>query len=234
MSNGQISRNFLPQWIITNTVSLPVSLALLVIFIFNYSVNGTKPVGYVGLAVAGAVVGLAQWLVLRKEVSRIGIWWILTNIPGLYVGIVVSFLLAWSTTSMLSDKVFGSAQILLGGFVGGTIGGAIGGAITGITQSFLLARRVLVTRLWIIWILSSTVAWAVAWSLGWAVGLLVSLSLIGGVIAPSLFEYVISFVFGVIFGIISGFLNGAITGNVLVWAMLKSRVASSSGDAHDN
>jgi len=229
MSNGQISRNFLPQWIITNTVSLPVSLALLVIFIFNYSVNGTKPVGYVGLAVAGAVVGLAQWLVLRKEVSRIGIWWILTNIPGLYVGIVVSFLLAWSTTSMLSDKVFGSAQILLGGFVGGTIGGAI----TGITQSFLLARRVLVTRLWIIWILSSTVAWAVAWSLGWAVALLVSLSLVGGVIAPSLFEYVISFVFGVIFGIIFGFLNGAITGNVLVWVILKSRATSSSGNARN-
>jgi len=243
MPNGQVSKRILRQWIIVNTVSLPVSLAIFLVF--NWRVYAIQPrfleynvkstILNTSFAVAGAVVGLVQWLLLKREVSRISGWWLLTNIPGLYVATIVSAVFLADTMSTLFYRSFNSsAQILVGGAVSGAVGGAVGGAITGITQSLLLARRVLVRNLWIIWILISTVGWAVGWAVGLSVGFYLGAAASNAVMKPDLSEQVRSAVFMVIFGTISSFLNGAITGRVLVWAILKSRVASSSGNARDN
>ncbi|MBD1904102.1 MULTISPECIES: hypothetical protein [Cyanophyceae] len=242
MLNGQVSKKILRQWIIVNTVSLPVSLAIFLVF--NWRVYAIQPrfleynvkstILNTSFAVVGAVVGLVQWLLLKREVSRISGWWLLTNIPGLYVATIVSAVFLAGTMSTLFHRGFsGSAQILVGGAVSGAVGGAVGGAITGITQSLLLARRVLVRNLWIIWILSSTVAWAVSWAVGLSVGFYLGAAASDTVMRPDLSEQVSYAVFGVIFGTISGFLNGAITGRILIWAMLKSRFVSTSSNARD-
>lgn len=234
MSNGQVSKRILRQWIIVNTVSLPVSLAIFLVF--NWRVYAIQPrfleynvkstILNTSFAVVGAVVGLVQWLLLKREVSRISGWWLLTNIPGLYVATIVSAVFLADTMSTLFYRGFNSsAQIL--------VGGAVGGAITGITQFLLLTRRVLVRNLWIIWILINTVGWAVGWAVGLSVGFYLGSAASDAVMKPDLSEQVRYAVFLVIFGIISGFLNGAITGRVLVWAMLKSRVTSSSANARN-
>jgi serine/threonine-protein kinase len=105
----------------------------------------------VGLIIFGEIwigvgLGLAQWLVLRRETSISG-WWILVS--GL----------AW----------VGSWALIVSGFVvppgGGILSSLIAGALTGLLlgvgQWLLLRRRVFFAS---IWILVNTSVWAVGFS----------------------------------------------------------------------
>lgn len=233
MSNGQNLRKFWQQWVIANTVSFPISFALVSFVDLALSIgvkstmehNTRLTVTYVSFAVSNLVIGLIQWLVLRRQVSRISICWILTSIPGLHIGVFVSFFLALNIVSFLFQIGFFAeyVQMFVGSAVAGAVGGAMGGGVTGIAQSLLIARKILLNHLWIIWILTSTVAWAASWSAGWAFGSVVGVAM-GNAVSSSLFAKVSTATFGVIFGIICGFLNGTITGKVLVWALRRSRI----------
>ncbi|WP_148662607.1 hypothetical protein [Scytonema hofmannii] len=192
--------------------------------------NSRVTIVYLTFAVPGTLIGLAQWLVIRKKVPRMSPWWILTNIPGLYVGMMISYLgffvgiMIFAYEKDLSNvKPFASGSVI--GGVGGAVGGAMGGIITGIAQSLVLARKVLLTRFWIVWILTSIVAWVISWSIGWALAF-VNSSRNASVGIDS------EVVFWAIFGVISGFLNGAVTGKVLVWALRRSRMDGIAGTAH--
>ncbi|MUG95661.1 hypothetical protein F7734_26215 [Scytonema sp. UIC 10036] len=57
---------------------------------------------YLTFAVPGTLIGLAQWLVVRKKVPRVSPWWILTNIPGLYLGTMSSYLVFFVGIGFLS------------------------------------------------------------------------------------------------------------------------------------
>ncbi len=83
-------------------------------------------------AVGGASVGIAQWLVLRRQVDRAG-WWVLASTVGWAMGVAVALALGgmrgW-------DLIF--AIILLP--VGGIVASAWYGAITGGAMVWLLRQ----------------------------------------------------------------------------------------------
>jgi len=75
----------------------------------------------VGGAVSGAVGGVAQWLILRRQVRRVG-WWILASAVGWAVGLAVGWAVGWA----------------VGGAVGLAVGWAVGGAVSGIITGTVL------------------------------------------------------------------------------------------------
>ncbi len=84
------------------------------------------------VVVAMAVLGAAQWWVLRQQVARAG-WWIVANALGWGLGLLGGFVV------VVFGFVLEPTLALPGGlFIGGTIGGAIAGAIGGIISGGVL------------------------------------------------------------------------------------------------
>ncbi len=100
-------------------------------------------------AASGAVVGLVQWLVLRRQISRAG-WWILASAAGLAVATGAGIVVAWLTGYSIELANFA----VLGRWVAVA---ALGGAVIGILQWFVLRRQVSRAS-W--WVLASTLGWA--------------------------------------------------------------------------
>jgi hypothetical protein len=98
-----------------------------------------SPVTYAMLAVlAGAVVGILQWVVLRRLVKRAG-WWVIASIVGWFVGLIVGMFLANSagltTSTGLEDWRTQHAIV-------GLVAGVVSGAITGIMLVWLFRSPV--------------------------------------------------------------------------------------------
>jgi hypothetical protein len=89
--------------------------------------------------IAGAILGLGQWLALRPHVS---VWWIAATSVGLAVGGAV----ATAVTSAGSD--LGSLALF----------GAISGAAVGLAQGIVLGTNRL-----LVWAPTVSIAWAAAW-----------------------------------------------------------------------
>ena len=84
----QVGWGFWLGWVLASTVGLAVGLAagaaLLTIIAFSTLVGGSgiDPLtSAMEGALLGASVGIAQWLVLRRKVSRAG-WWVLASTVG--------------------------------------------------------------------------------------------------------------------------------------------------------
>jgi len=112
---------------------------------------GDTPGPVVGNAAAGVIhgaeFGIAQWLILRRQVHKVG-WWIAASILGFTLGFP------------LTKTLFGELSSGLG--IAG-VEGAIVGAIVGAMEWLVLRGRV--TRAgW--WVLASTLAWALSTVLG--------------------------------------------------------------------
>ena len=93
--------------------------------------------------IIGTGVGIAQGLVLRRQLNGAG-WWVLVTIVGFGIG-----------------KVEGDS---LAQAVGGPVGSGLGGAAIGFTvglAQWVVLRRVVAAAGW--WILASAVGWAVGW-----------------------------------------------------------------------
>ena len=113
--------------------------------------RGTLGIGvasFFGLAVGGllvgAVMGVVQWLILRRHFAGAGKW-------------------IWSS-AVGSGLAFALAVAIAGAggqswFLGGLIGGLAGGAVAGLIQQSFLREYVAGTGLWVG---ASAVAWAVA------------------------------------------------------------------------
>jgi hypothetical protein len=182
----------------------------------------------------GVVIGLSQWLLLLKKIPTISWLWILSNVPGLYLGFI-STVLAWSfifTSKFIINLLEVNnelTQTFLIASIGGAIGGAVGGIITGIIQHLLIRKNFSVNRLWII---TSTLGWSVSWSLGWTVALIIGFhspifnAIFKAVGSFSRILYHSNFAFGVpllFFGMVFGFVNAIITGKGLVRLLRQSK-----------
>jgi hypothetical protein len=113
-----------------------------------------RPVGYfefgdvqwtvltvVSAAMAGAVVGGAQWFVLRRHVYRAG-WWVLASAVGWAAGqaaylALMGVVLAWDKLPIIYSIVGGMFSTAMRAVLGG-----VGGAITGIPLVWLLQQSV--------------------------------------------------------------------------------------------
>ena len=119
-------------------------LALLVVGSIDSALSGV-----VGGALAGAVIGTAQWLVLRRYL-RVGFGWVLATALGVAIGDGVGALLTGAGTGIGDLLVTGLAT----------------GIAVGLSQWALLRGRVRSAVLWV----PAAVAWPIGWTVTWAVG----------------------------------------------------------------
>jgi len=138
MTNDKIQRitidwALLGQWILASTLGWVVGWILS---------------GDVGV---GTVVGITQWLVLRREIGRAG-WWILATAVGWTLG--------WAV--VMAGVIVPPQPDLAGSM----LAGAIIGLIVGLSQ-WLVLRLAVDQAGW--WVLASTIGWAVAMTgmIGW-------------------------------------------------------------------
>lgn len=109
---------------------------------------GLGAASFFGLAIGGllvgAVMGVVQWLLLRRHFPGAGKW-----IWSTAVGSGLAFALAIAIAGAAGQSWF----------LGGLIGGAVGGVVAGLIQQTFLREYLSETGLWVG---ASAVAWAVA------------------------------------------------------------------------
>jgi hypothetical protein len=107
---------------------------------------------YVVFAVAlGSVVGLMQWVILRRQISRAG-WWVLASAAGLAVAVGAGTAVAALVDG--SGGLHGFARLCMWAAVMG-----LGGAISGVLQQHILRQQVSRAS-W--WVLASALGWALS------------------------------------------------------------------------
>lgn len=155
-------------------------------------------------AVYGAILGVAQWLVLRRRIPH-SEGWILATVGGSLVawvvGVLVSVLLA--LTYFGETDYRGSvlpAIALLGAWIG---------LVLGFAQWTVLRR-----------VYQRATLWVGANVIAWAVGL--PIAFIGAGLTQQATSTLKSTLIGVLTGVASGTMIGVITGTALVW-LLRSR-----------
>jgi hypothetical protein len=152
----------------------------------------------VNWALVGTLVGVGQWLALRRRVPLAVWWWVLAGAAGWAVGGLVGDALAIELEVVI-DAVDGNEGSVLAATLVGAVIGAVGGTLAG-TAQWLLLRRQAPSAGW--WVLASAVGWAAGWALGWALGWAVA-----GVVVDA------------VPGALGGAVGGAITGGALVWLL---------------
>ena len=105
-------------------------------------------------AVAGATLGLVQWLVLRSRLPVLSVWWAVAMSVGMAVGLAIS-------TALLGSETGGNELLWRG---------AITGLCIGIAQ-YIVLRQVLPLPQSVIWIGVVAVGWAVGWFVTRAAGI---------------------------------------------------------------
>lgn len=137
---------FLGLWLLT-FLGMPIGggLARLIVGPANTPVSGL-----LAGAIAGAAIGLAQWLVLRRAFD-VNLVWIAATAAGLAIGSAVAQTLIGNSMDV--------APVALRGLVSGAFVGAL---------QWLVLREV-APNAWI-WFIVVAVAWPLAWSITRAVG----------------------------------------------------------------
>jgi hypothetical protein len=126
-------------WAVAILVSFPIGG-----YIADLVVNGVDSVGaaLAGGLIVGAVIGAAEWFVLRRRVSWL---WIPATTAGMAVGLVAG--------AALVDYGIGRGDLALMG--------AVNGAAVGTMQALVLARHKIPGALW--WAVANPPAWALGW-----------------------------------------------------------------------
>lgn len=136
-------------WVLTTSIGslvawlIGLKMSVMLIFIFfdgamsvPSSAAFLKAVFLLG-AWVGAVLGVAQWLVLRTHVRRGGLW-IVANAVAWGLGLLIAFM---GATLVRPGKL--ELETALVGLATGTTAGAVIGRITGIALLWLLKPRLL-------------------------------------------------------------------------------------------
>jgi hypothetical protein len=126
-------------WVVAILVSLPIAG-----YVADLVVNGVDSVGtaLLGGLIVGAIIGAAEWFVLRHRVSWL---WIPATIAGMAIGLVAG--------AALVDYGIGRGDLVLMG--------AVNGLAVGVMQALVLARNRIPGALW--WAVANPPAWALGW-----------------------------------------------------------------------
>ena len=140
------------QWVLATLAGFLVSLCLIEIDVRPH-IKATEGV------IGGAIVGLAQAIILEQRSKNIAPWWALMSIVswGL-IGASNFGAIGWMAprTSQLEPRV-----------IFGLLNGLQVGALLGIGQWFVLRQR---CKKALLWIPIVTTSWAIGLVLGWSVG----------------------------------------------------------------
>ncbi len=184
----RVGWGFWLQWVGASTGGL--TLAMLSLAVIDSVAGQENSLGdglahIVGLALAGAVVGIVQWLVLRRQIRRAA-WGVLANSVALPVGFFGGYLLG------------GPPVDFFGGFV-------VLGILGGITY-WLVLRQQVYRAGW--WVLASSLGWVV----GGGAAFVVAVTM-GDAVGRSFANETLAFVAILsLLGVAGGLVGGAITG----------------------
>jgi hypothetical protein len=153
--------------------------------------------GMLGI-VLGMMIGLGQWLVLRRHIAQ-GAWWIVATTLGGVIGGAMG--------SAVGYAVFGA----VGSLVGVGVGSAVGGATVGVAQ-WLVLRRHFTQGAW--WIVATTLGIVVGVSMGG--GMVNVVGFAGGRTAS-----------GAVGSAVGGAIFGFVTAFVLEWLLRTQRKSPS-------
>ncbi len=147
----KIGCGFWLQWVLVTIIGFLVSL-------YWVEVGERPDIRAVEGAIGGAVIGLAQWLVLRQRFSQAW-WWVLASLVswGLMGGSGFGAV-GWVAPRTLSIPL----RVAFG-----VVNGAIVGGLMGMAQWLVLSKQI--PKAWR-WILANIVAWAIGLTLGWTIG----------------------------------------------------------------
>src|SRR5688572_19478683 len=109
-------------------------------------------------AIGGAALGLIQWLILKRRLPSLSIWWIAATGIGMAVGLALG-------TALLGSETAGNELLWRG---------ALTGLCIGIAQ-WLILRQALPLPQSIIWIGVVSLGWALGWFVTRAAGIDLSL-----------------------------------------------------------
>ena len=105
-------------------------------------------------AIAGATLGLVQWLILKSRLPLLSIWWSVAMSVGMAVGLAIG-------TVLLGSETAGNELLWRG---------AVTGLCIGITQ-YIVLRQVVPLPQSVIWIGVVAVGWALGWYVTRAAGI---------------------------------------------------------------
>ncbi len=180
------------RWVIASTLGLAVGqvlFAMLDATIGDMGDLGDGIAHYVGLPLAGAAFGFAQWRVLRQFVER-SAWGIIAGAIGLLVGYVLGFLVVGPPIDFLLGYVFM-------------------GTAAAIAQWLALRRRVARSGWWVPTSAGAFVVGAIV-----AVG--AAVAGLGDALGSGEVSFVILVL---VLGLIVGSISSAITGAALLWLL---------------
>jgi hypothetical protein len=194
LGSMNIRRGFWRTWIAANALGLGAGMALFALIGEGFkqgsilaSPKENVIVGHlIGLLLAGALFGIAQWLVLRQFVPRTG-WAVLAASAGLWLGYVVGY----EALGFPFDYILGPG---------------LAAALSGLVQWFALRRQVAGAG----WLVA---AGALGFMLGGGAGLVPAFMGLGEAIGSTYLGWI---ALNGLMGAINGTLGGVITASVLV------------------
>jgi hypothetical protein len=153
MKELSTNRRFWLFWVLA-FLSFPIA-GVLAIFVVPVT---TALRAVIAGAIAGAALGLIQWLVLKSRLPSLSIWWVAATSLGFAVGLAIS-------TAFLGSETGGNELLWRG---------AITGLGIGIAQ-WIILRQVLPLPQSVIWIGVVALGWALGWFVTRAAGIDLSL-----------------------------------------------------------
>ena len=94
---------------------------------------------YLYFALEGVVLGLMQWLVLRRQLISAG-WWIAASTIGWLVG-GLGIVAGEALYNLLRDDLSETASLVVAHAVPNLIGGLLCGVVTGVSLAVLLRKQ---------------------------------------------------------------------------------------------
>ncbi|RME47415.1 MAG: hypothetical protein D6791_05875 [Chloroflexi bacterium] len=158
MSEGPLERlEAWLLWLLVTGISWPLGLVIAFVAATRAGQMLPRTAGLaLGIAIGGAVVGLAQWLILDLEVRGIGSWMLASAI-------------GWTIGLTAAAPVAGMTHLL----IGKAVSGALGGCVFGLAQWMALHHSMKQRNQWL--------AFMVA---GWTVSLTLGMTLLGNAGSP--------------------------------------------------
>jgi hypothetical protein len=154
------------RWLLACALGMPVGLAVGQTIGFEIGfATGTSKIWAVscliiGPGITGMIVGVTQWIVLRRQISPTRKWIVATSI-GWAVGHAVTVFVGNAVYGVVNLALWRTANLAavwaVSGAVSGAIGGAIGGILVGLAQWQVLREHGLTPQRWI---LASSWGWA--------------------------------------------------------------------------
>lgn len=159
MSNIKDKKNrFFISWTLWSAILLPAGavlgfIAILAVheFVLGYDYEQIGPPYIqtfeycIWAAIMGAVVGLAQWLLLRKWI-RVSSYWILSCVGGLVFGEILAGVILWKLGIDRGDLGFAQG----GSILAEALIFVLSGALVGLLQYPLIKKNYRKAGLWII------------------------------------------------------------------------------------